>query len=341
MNSSFLRQASLVAVLLLACALPQASGDENSLRAFFENARNQADVKAKGQPGFVLRGDVRVHIKKDATSDGKFLFVWSPDGKWKEELVFTGYKRTRIGNGQQFWQTRSTESESPLVFELGKVMTVSRAPKVAETDRFKLETKANAGNIPTECIKREIEKRPGATYCFDAETGDLLSVSAEKDSSEVPWQTRRRVFSDFQDFAGKRLPRTLLAFNGKQVVIELRLEDIKPLPVIPSDFFVPPTDATEWGDCPDGEAWKLKDRTTPAYPSSARAQHHQGTVTLYATIEDDGRPSKLQVFQSAGADLDESAIATVRQWRYERTSACSTSKGRNETIVDVIYSLSP
>jgi TonB family protein len=131
----------------------------------------------------------------------------------------------------------------------------------------------------------------------------------------------------------------LQGHNGKQTVLEVKFEEIEPLPQLPAEFFAPPTEATIWADCSDGEIWKQRERIQPEYPRSARMQHRQGTVTLYAVIGEDGKLSGLKIGHSAGQELDQSSMAAVSHWRHERTAACPEAKGRSETSIDVLYSL--
>lgn len=56
----------------------------------------------------------------------------------------------------------------------------------------------------------------------------------------------------------------------------------------------------------------------PPYPEEARAAGQQGTVTLRLRIGVDGRVESLKLLTSSGTpSLDESALATVKQWRFE------------------------
>lgn len=56
----------------------------------------------------------------------------------------------------------------------------------------------------------------------------------------------------------------------------------------------------------------------PPYPEEARAAGLQGRVTLRLRIGVDGRVESLKILKSSGtASLDESALATVKQWRFE------------------------
>lgn len=56
----------------------------------------------------------------------------------------------------------------------------------------------------------------------------------------------------------------------------------------------------------------------PPYPEEARAAGLQGKVTLRLRIAADGRVESLKILASSGVpSLDESAVATVKQWRFE------------------------
>ncbi|WP_425600986.1 energy transducer TonB [Dyella sedimenti] len=57
---------------------------------------------------------------------------------------------------------------------------------------------------------------------------------------------------------------------------------------------------------------------TPQYSVQARRLNLHGTVTLQLLIREDGVPAEVSVYASSGRDeLDQSALATLRTWRYE------------------------
>jgi TonB family protein len=58
-------------------------------------------------------------------------------------------------------------------------------------------------------------------------------------------------------------------------------------------------------------------RVEPEYPEDARAKKIEGTVVLGLTIDHDGLPQNIQVKKSLYPSLDQSAIETVRKWRFE------------------------
>jgi TonB family protein len=58
-------------------------------------------------------------------------------------------------------------------------------------------------------------------------------------------------------------------------------------------------------------------RVDPAYTDAARRARVEGTVTLSVAIEADGTVADVRVVRPLHPELDEAAMAAVRQWRYE------------------------
>lgn len=63
-------------------------------------------------------------------------------------------------------------------------------------------------------------------------------------------------------------------------------------------------------------AAKVIKKVPPVYPPTARANHVQGKVTIHATISKVGVPTELSVVSSPSPELSQSALDSVRQWRY-------------------------
>jgi len=58
-------------------------------------------------------------------------------------------------------------------------------------------------------------------------------------------------------------------------------------------------------------------RPEPEYSNEARKARVQGTVTIAAVIDAQGRPQGLRVIQPLGLGLDEKAVEAVRRWRFQ------------------------
>ena len=328
------------AIALFGCVVAGTALSEGQKTALelFAKSREQSDLRAKGSPGFVLSGTVRIWLKKNKLADGKYQFVWTPEGKWREEITLADYKRTRIGNEMQFWQVRTTEDENPAVFELDRLLNGGRAPKMEAEDKFREAEPRKVGEIEMQCMRRETKSQRLVSYCFDAKTRDLIEVSSGSDS-EIPWKIVWREYANFQEWSGKRWPRLMSGYNGKELVAEARFDDLKPLSQLASDFFTPLNEATSWAYCSGGDVWKLKEGMPPAYPLSARIQRREGTVVLSGVIGENGHVTHLKVARRAALELNGSATTAVSQWRYERAADCLASKGATETFIDVDYYL--
>jgi TonB family protein len=58
-------------------------------------------------------------------------------------------------------------------------------------------------------------------------------------------------------------------------------------------------------------------QTKPSYTEEARLAGVEGTAVVYAEIAKDGSPENLRVLRSLGHGLDQEAVRTVQQWRFE------------------------
>lgn len=56
---------------------------------------------------------------------------------------------------------------------------------------------------------------------------------------------------------------------------------------------------------------------TPSYTDKARAAKFEGAVVLGVVVTPDGQAGQIKVSQGAGLGLDESAIKTVKKWKFK------------------------
>jgi protein TonB len=81
----------------------------------------------------------------------------------------------------------------------------------------------------------------------------------------------------------------------------------------------------------------LISKTTPAYPTIARAVHASGTVVLAATISKEGMIENLHVL-SGHPLLTQAALDAVKTWRY-RPFLLNGQPVEVETTINVIFSM--
>jgi TonB family protein len=56
---------------------------------------------------------------------------------------------------------------------------------------------------------------------------------------------------------------------------------------------------------------------SPPFPPSAQQDRITGEVIMEAVVDENGRVQSVRVTRSARADLDDSAVATLKTWRFE------------------------
>jgi len=81
----------------------------------------------------------------------------------------------------------------------------------------------------------------------------------------------------------------------------------------------------------------LVHRVSPVYPQSAKDQHIQGTVLLHAVIALDGTIQTLE-YVSGPAELMDSAMNAIKQWRYKPT-LLNGQPVEVDTTIAVVYTL--
>ena len=77
----------------------------------------------------------------------------------------------------------------------------------------------------------------------------------------------------------------------------------------------------------------------PPYTEEARKARFQGTVLLQIVILPDGRASDVRVLRGVGMGLDESALKTVREWRFKPMLGPGNRPVSVETPVEVTFRL--
>jgi TonB family protein len=76
----------------------------------------------------------------------------------------------------------------------------------------------------------------------------------------------------------------------------------------------------------------------PEYTEKAREEHQQGIVLIRMVVGSDGMPRDVKVYRSLSADLDESAVNTVKKWKF----APGTKDGKPvavQIIVEISFHL--
>ncbi len=301
-----------------------------------KKAAELSDLRSPGIAPYVLEGRVRVQGSGPKPLEGKYRLLWSSEKQWREEIIFPGYRRLRVGGENKYLQQRTTNYEPKAISDLTRTLDfVSFLQVLPEESPGKLRQRKQGGTL-MDCLEIRRKGSIARELCFDAATGALVREQYPSDQPGSLGLITVREYAEFKPWAEKLVPHKVRAMRGSSPAVEFWIESLTPLAAQDPALFRPPADATVWEGCLRPQRATLVERVQPHYPERARTKHEQGTVTLYAVIEKDGSLSNLTVVRSAGSDLDHAALEAVLHWRY-RPTTCDGAPVRVETVIDVSF----
>jgi len=315
-------------------------GAENPAESveLLERTFKSADIRSSGTSSYRLSAKLQMWREGKVLNEGKYLLFGDPSGKWREEIVFSGYTRFRIGNEHNYWQVRSVDFEPLPILEIDEFLDFPRTLKTAEKVSLSSPFKRKSSGIEYRCVDAQVEFSHKQTFCIDPQSGNLTSISNDFKGFETPDRVTYVQYSNFRKVADRIFPGKIEGFRGKKLILEIEFDEMKELPQNSPEDFTPPQNAARWLYCSVPASSKVDLHPHPEYPKSARDSRTQGMVTLYVVIDENGKTSSPHVLQSAGNALDEATIQAVSQWRYNQP-ICGDVKAPVETTVSALFTL--
>ena len=334
----YIVRVAAIALLTLCSCNPAGTQGKPRLDAveLLKKAAELSDLRLPGIAPYAMEARVRVQGSGPKPVEGKYRLLWSSEKQWREEIIFPGYRRLRVGGESKYLQQRTTNYEPMPISDLTRTLDfVSFLQVLPEESPGKLRQRKQDGTL-MDCVEIRYKGSVARELCFDAATGALVRELYPSNQPGSLGLISVREYSEFKPWAGKLVPHKVRAMRGSSPAIECWIESLTPLAAQDPALFTPPADATVWEWCPRPLRATLVDRVQPHYPERAKTKREQGTVTLYAVIEKDGSLSNVTVVRSAGSDLDHAALEAVIHWRY-RPTTCDGAAVRVETAIDVSF----
>jgi protein TonB len=315
--------------------------DEKSDPAeLIQRARQQEDLRAKGSPPFELSAKIAIRGNRKELQ-GEYRVWWQAKDRWVEKLTIGDFQRVRFGVPGGFRQLRSLNFSPQVVFDLEKAMGMARDLRISPEETLGTIRSRGIDGVDLSCIDIRDRKTNGLLreLCMNTSTGLLMRITF----GEFGKATTNPIvvsYSQFSDLSGKIYPRNIRLEGKHGYSLEISFEAVGTASTAARGLPPVPENSEFWDHCDVEDATPAQLTTTiqPDYPQTARMAHQQGTVTLYVVIEKDGSISHLKLLESASALLDQSAEAAVPQWKY-KPATCGGSPIRDETVLDVIFSL--
>jgi TonB family protein len=327
----------LILALVLVCIVtswPSLAGEADDAAAAFAKAAEQTDIRASGSSAFELDAKLNFIAGDGKPFAGSYKLVWISASQWREEIIFNGYKRIRIGGENRYWQQRSPDFELLQIHELADSLSFATRLQAVKSPG-KLKSRMESGEA-LECS--EANSPVTTEFCFDPTQGDMVLEKIQNGPQSAIIYPVSIQYSNFQAFGQRRFPSTIQIALAHSPLGDFSLEHLvavdKPNP---SDF-VPPEGASLWLTCTPPEKQQMLSHVQPVYPQLEKAAHRQGVVLMYGLITPDGSVQNLRVLGTPSPAFADAAVAAVHQWRYQPL-VCGGVATQLDTFIHVIFSI--
>lgn len=217
--------------------------------------------------------------------------------------------------------------------------------------RWILRSGGEAASLFADSLSRET--RPGASNS-SAKSSKSKGSDGSADAPDAPGAA---AVEDAVEATQSRLPKPGVLALSRPVVKQSNAPPAQPLPPSIFDGITPPIGSLSGGLPANGpgvpgivppegpetarrstfQAAVLVQHVAPVYPSTARALHIQGNVTVSATIGKDGVPKNLKAL-TGDPRLVPAALAAISQWRY-RPSTLAGEPMETQANITVSFEL--
>jgi len=325
--------ALILACLFLANAASRAAKEDTaSPEALISQARLQEEIWTSGTPPMLMRAEVQVSDAKGALVPGDYTFNWVSPSQWIEEIRFGSYERLRVRDAKGYWQKSGLSYQPEIIFYLDTMLHLKDALKVGPKQTLGKVRNREKSGIRQQCTEVKWAAGTERIMCFDDANGALVNIEYPRGDSQNSPEISRIEYGAFNSVGGKLVPYEIRALKNLKVIAAVKVLEIAKITEENPALFNVPMNAEFWVQCDDMQEAELADRVQPRYPTSARANHEQGRVILYAVIEADGSLSHITIIHRSTPDLEAAAVEAIRHWHY-KPAACGQTPIRVETSI--------
>jgi TonB family protein len=310
--------------------------DEPSPENLLSRARLLEDTWTEGMPPMFVRADVQVPDAKGSLGHAGYTLVWVSPSRWREEIRFGNYVRLRIRDAAGYWQQSGLNYQPEIIFQLDTLLHIKKMLGIATKQTLGKFKNRKKDGVPEKCTEVKWSIGTERVLCFEESDGALVSVEYPKGEHQNPPEISRIEYGSFNTVAGRRVPYEIRVFNGRKVILDVKVSEISKITEENPAMFKVPAKAEFWTQCDDMPEAELVQHTQPIYPPSARANHESGRVTLYAVLETDGSLSHFAVIHPVTPALEAAAYEAVRHWHY-KPLLCGQTPIRTETSISVDF----
>lgn len=280
---------------------------------FFARARQLSDLEACGIP-FHLQATFVVGGRQP-DSNGTYEEWWQSKNLWRKEATLRKFHYVAIQNGTGDEKVYTNAAYVPwhVTQVLGSIFF--RPPTDTASAHWKMGRKKLHRMEFTKLTDKNRQ------YLF-TEVGILRFQS--RDDTQV-------IYNDFRSFQNMAVPCTIVIGNGdKSDLLTISIQSIEKLQtsqqtasaimMIPHDLQLRSDAAPNVMNGANGVTPPvLTHQVNPEFPESVRNEHKNldEDVAIAIIVDQNGNVQDAHIVQSAGSDLDSSALDAVRQYRFK------------------------
>lgn len=237
---------------------------------------------------------------------GTYTLSWASAERWREEVVLGGYHEVGGLRGTSRWWQRPTRYRPRLAWLLTAPIR-SDAPR-AESGEFH-RTHARKGMTALACIGQA---------CVDAETGEVRTIELNL-ATGSPGARLLLSFYPVAPFPAGSWPKGFRVLEEGRQIGRLEVTSLEPMAGLLEEEVAPPPEAVVVPGCSAPTPPKIvpASKVKPPYPEALRQSRVEGVARLRATVTADGSVRGIEPSWAAHPLLNELAIESLRQWRYE------------------------
>jgi TonB family protein len=315
------RRLTMILFLFAQASLLSAS-DKTKATDLLEQANAKSNLREL--PSFEMKASVKIE-NKGQQLEGSYMLLWNGPNQWREELSLPGYTEVQVG-GKGVVATERNLDFTPLrISQLRNVLRYGRGLLPSPNEKVKGIERRLGNGVKIDCV--EI-----AGY------GNFIREVCVNPSSGVVVRPAPFADRDLMPIGAKMFPRYLSQVDHGQTLAEVNVTELKVADSFPASAFDPPAGAVSKPGCTLPVTGRLVKKANPEYPPQERMARHEGAVTIYAVIGEDGALHGLQIISGANPALNQAALDAVKYWRYEPYT-CNGVPVEVESEINVNFSL--
>jgi TonB family protein len=301
----------LIVLRVLYCGASTDVDVQKEADEMLDRARQLSDIRSSNAPGFRLDLTFSFIGKDLETTQGTYIEVWVSNSKWRKETVVGNLRRLEIGGANRHWLIDNQDLPE-------EATRVSAMVEMLPSSTAKIEFESFTEPDPTtQCAvtKAQGEKQQRQAFCFDKGNHFLV---ARVDPTVVGQQIADYScnYGEFQKFGHYWFPHEMTCFRDGHKKMDAKVAQLAPEASTNAALFAPPRGAAEIGTCSVNPV-PPQPVTTPLPSSPLGMRDRQSSVALWMVVDTKGKPQNLKISRSGGKQFDESALTTVRGWRFK------------------------